>query len=595
MKTLTRLSVSIGLFITPLFFIPITREFYETNKTALLLILSSIAIWTILFAGLIQRGIVLKQRTIPFLSPLFILAACMTTYSALRLSNPYQDLVTGSFGPVTLLPMLVFAVLILLLTAQEKHKFAYPFILYSSIIEGCIVIVATFHPFSSASIPESFRFLQSSGFNTFGNPFDVFSLLLFSVILVVFSDNNRKNRTRAFITGLFLTGVLILLVARTPIRELYRSYAPLDTSTRLLSERLRTPEQFVFGSGVRSFEWSLPSAKNAAYNSSDSWQVATYLRAPSALLQLAVEGGLVGVLLFIGSLLHVLYANIIATKRSHLSIALLSLALILFIIFPVTWYTLFQTIIIVGLTIPEDERLIRSRFLFVLPTLFLALALTWSSWLFLRYYRAETATRAALQAVSEKNARELYQKQSEAVTYFPYGEQYRVDFSQTNVLLAQELASQNQTNQDYVTKAVQTAIQEAQSAVALNNHRASNWANLGSIYGQLLGVEGAQTWAVAAFQRAILLDPQNVVYRVQLGTIYYSLKEYSNAVALFEEAVALKPDHPNGLYNLAYSYYRVGSTEKSKQSFQRLLSILQDKGPEQYSRVLREKEELLGR
>ena len=179
--------------------------------------------------------------------------------------------------------------------------------------------------------------------------------------------------------------------------------------------------------------------------------------------------------------------------------------------------------------------------------------------------------------------------------YYPYGEQYRVDFSQTNVLLAQELASQNQTNQDYVTKAVQTAIQEAQSAVALNNHRASNWANLGSIYGQLLGVEGAQTWSVAALQRAILLDPQNVVYRVQLGTIYYSLKEYSNAVTLFEEAVALKPDHPNSLYNLAYSYYRVGSIEKSKHSFQRLLSILQHESPDQYSRVLHEKEELLGR
>lgn len=595
MNTLKRYTVAIVLVLLPLFFVPITREYFETNKAALLLIISTVVVWAFSGSVAIRRSNTLQRSTALLFMSAGVLIVYLTGYTALYSSNPHQDLVTGILGTPTLLSILVFSFCIATLSKTEKDRYVYPFLIISAVVESALIALISIFPQTVQLLTAHLATITTKSFNTFGNIFDLYAFFLFVVILLIFRIHKQKHR---IIHGAALCLILFAIsinVARSPLPASYQSYAPVASSAQLILERTDTPQLLLFGSGIKSFEWSFPLAKDARYNTGETWQTSTYVRAPSALIQLAVEGGLVGVVLMLSLLIVSLYLNLRSPKRSWMNATLLTLSIALFVLFPVSLYALFQLFLIFGLTVPENGRPMQLHRSIVLPMIVVAGALTWSVVLFARYYQAEIAARQALTAVANQDAEELYRRQGEAVSLFPYGEQYRVAFSQTNVLLAQELAAQQQTTQEYMTRAVQTAIQEAQSAVALNPKRASNWANLGSIYGRLLGVEGASTWAIAAFQRAILLDPQNVGYRLELGTIYYSLRQYTNAVTLFEEASTLKPSQPTTLYHLAYSYYYAGAREKAESTFDRLLAILERTAPDQYDKVRDERIKLFGR
>lgn len=592
MNTLKRLMASIGMVGLPLLFLPVTREFYETNKTAVLLFSATAVVWVVLIRMIVKRNITVNWESSHWLLPIIALVIYLAVHTVFWSTNPYQDIVTGIYGATTLLPMVVYSLLLTQLTRTEKNRFVYPSIVFAACVEVVIIVITVLYPSVTAGTEAVFSTTPGSIFNTFGNQFDTYSLFLFAIVILLLGIGRTKYRIPSIFAAFFLLLLMAAQLTRTPISNNYRQYAPIQQTFNVLSARAHSPQLLLLGSGVRSFEWVFPTAKDSAYNASENWRTATFLRAPSALVQLAIEGGIVGVILIIGSFILLISAKRISGQCTVMDCVLLALAFTLLLIFPVSWYALFQLFVIFGLATPERQAHARVPYGALFIVALLAIGLTWLCAIYTGYYRAEIATRGALNAISEKNARTLYQKQGEAVSLFPYLEQYRVDFSQTNVLLAQELTSQNKPNQEYVTQSVQTAIQEAQSAVALNPRRASNWANLGIIYEKLLGIEGANTWAVAALQRAILLDPQNVAYRLELGTVYYSMKAYPNAVALFEEAVSLKPDHASSIYHLAYGYYRAGSLSKSLSSFNRLLAILKNTNPKQYQTILHEKEKL---
>ena len=59
-----------------------------------------------------------------------------------------------------------------------------------------------------------------------------------------------------------------------------------------------------------------------------------------------------------------------------------------------------------------------------------------------------------------------------------------------------------------------------------------------------LGVPEFRQREMAAFQKAIEIDPKNWVAMINLATDYYADGEKGKAAALFKKALALKPDHP---------------------------------------------------
>ena len=59
-----------------------------------------------------------------------------------------------------------------------------------------------------------------------------------------------------------------------------------------------------------------------------------------------------------------------------------------------------------------------------------------------------------------------------------------------------------------------------------------------------LGVPEFRQKEMAAFQKAVEIDPKNWVAMINLATDYYADGEKGKAAALYRKALELKPDHP---------------------------------------------------
>jgi tetratricopeptide (TPR) repeat protein len=59
-----------------------------------------------------------------------------------------------------------------------------------------------------------------------------------------------------------------------------------------------------------------------------------------------------------------------------------------------------------------------------------------------------------------------------------------------------------------------------------------------------LGVPEFRQKEMAAFQKAVEIDPKNWVAMINLATDYYAAGEKGKAAVLYKKALELKPDHP---------------------------------------------------
>ena len=197
-----------------------------------------------------------------------------------------------------------------------------------------------------------------------------------------------------------------------------------------------------------------------------------------------------------------------------------------------------------------------------------------------RNFMSEVHYKLSLDAIDENSLPKLYDNQAKAVQYNNYNEEFRRNFSQTNLLLANNIAGKPAaeiSDQDRATiaQAIQASIQEAKAAVALNPQKVTNWQNLASVYRQIINVaENAPVWAISTYQQAIIRDPRNPALRLDLGGIFYLFQNYSEAQRLFEQAVALKPDWSNAHYNLAWAYYQQELYQPALEQMQIVVGLL---------------------
>jgi tetratricopeptide (TPR) repeat protein len=189
-------------------------------------------------------------------------------------------------------------------------------------------------------------------------------------------------------------------------------------------------------------------------------------------------------------------------------------------------------------------------------------------------------------SLTNNNLKSVYETMRTAVSYNPYNERMRTNFAQVHLLIANTIAGRtskneqgqpqlSETDRQTVSQAIQAAIDEAKAVVSLNPNKATNWELLATVYRSIAGVvQGADTWTVSAYQRAIVLDPQNPSYRLGLGGVLYGYKQYDDASRLFEQAIALKPDWPNAEYNYAWSMYQKEEYVRAANAMQACVSLL---------------------
>lgn len=94
----------------------------------------------------------------------------------------------------------------------------------------------------------------------------------------------------------------------------------------------------------------------------------------------------------------------------------------------------------------------------------------------------------------------------------------------------------------------------------------------------LRGVELEQTGArseeaIAAYKRAIELDPDMAPAHVNLGTIYFTAQDWSKASSCYKRAIELNPEYALAHFNLANLYDELGEQESAATHYQSALKL----------------------
>ena len=91
------------------------------------------------------------------------------------------------------------------------------------------------------------------------------------------------------------------------------------------------------------------------------------------------------------------------------------------------------------------------------------------------------------------------------------------------------------------------AIASYEKAIKLEPRAAAAYNMMGMAYRfkyNKLGVPEFRQKEMAAFQKAVEIDPKNWVAMINLATDYYADGEKGKAAALFKKALELNPNHP---------------------------------------------------
>jgi tetratricopeptide (TPR) repeat protein len=150
---------------------------------------------------------------------------------------------------------------------------------------------------------------------------------------------------------------------------------------------------------------------------------------------------------------------------------------------------------------------------------------------------------------------------------FVFGGQARENASHTHesdvsalLRTAQEALGRN----DFATAAdVLKRVVEAQPALT------AAWFNLGYAYTGLLQHEEA----VAAYGKALALDPNLFEARLNLGILLVQMNNPQGALEHLEKAATLKPDHPRAQLYYARALALTGQTERAEKQYQTVLRL----------------------
>lgn len=219
-----------------------------------------------------------------------------------------------------------------------------------------------------------------------------------------------------------------------------------------------------------------------------------------------------------------------------------------------------------------------------IPIIILSLVGIWQTY---NIVSADVYHRLGLNAISDRGLK-TYDHFRQAENLNPYIDLYRTDMAQTNFLIANAIAAAKApneaspggslTDQDKVNiqQFLSQSINESKAAVTISPRSAQNWEILASIYRQITGVaDNALQFALDGYGRAISMDPYNPLLRLNVGGLYYSIRNYDMAIRFFDDAVNLKPDYANAYYNLSIALRDRGNLAEAESIGEKVVQLLQ--------------------
>lgn len=615
MDTLSKIQkiiASMIIFLLPLFFLTSTQEFFLTNKLYLLFF-GILTLITITALQLLQAEKI-TLRWSSFTTHILIFL-CLAIISVMFSSpNKVQAILSVNMG----LGMIVSLVILYFYCSTLEIK-PLSILFYSAFVLSAITILFFFNPFATTALPAGFQFLKSQHFTPLGSQLDLaiflgfFSFTSLGALGTMFINKKRESLNPVaiifaivIIIGCLFSSINVYdqLKMSTSKENIYRlELPPFNNSYLSAIETLKRPKTAVFGYGIDNFATAFTLSKPVSYNSTSHWD-RNFRFSRNGILHIFTEVGLMSAIIFALLLIKALMSLKRADHADHdgdkpiVTMGLIYLCLILLLL-PMSFSILFliflslsQVAKIEGKTTLKSFSIQNTRSIGIIGALILCITVISGAYFASRAYASEYAFANSISYLKKNDGQSVYKYEKEAIKLNPYIERYRINFSQLNLLIANNVAQSNKDKKldgkkrATIAQAIQISIAEGKAVVTLNPQRSSNWENLGNIYRNIINVaKNASTWTISAYQRAIALDPNNPLLRLSLGGVYYSLGNYDEAITLFTQAVSLKPDFANFRYNLAWAYFQNKKYDRAVVEMQNVLSLLKDRDKTQYKKA----------
>lgn len=588
------------LAVVPWFFLPFTQEYFLTQKFYLLLTVVLISVTLSALSLLISKHIKLLKT--PFDKVLLFFSISQIIAVLFSSTNKIQALTSIPWGLAPILTCIAaYYVFVNTLTKTGDKNRTMLFFELGMLFAALVTVIFWFGPLNNAQLSTQLDFLKNMRFSPIGNVLDVLIMTgLLSIVSIVRVIQNILHSKRPSYVSII--GMLIGLVAVTLVG--YRGFfppegqqafqlPPLESSWVASVESMKSLRTAVVGVGIDNYETAFTAAKPRSYNASEYWQT-NFNLASSMVLHIWTESGIFGLLTYLLLWLYIirevygLFAE--KDKESKVYAAWAVYLGLVTLLLPASFITLLLTIMLcVGLgqkAYEYNEEKV-SVDLHAMPLLYIAIVLIMLGvvggigFLGYRAYAAELYFKSSIDGIRSNDGQAVYNGLVKAMQTNPYIERYHVQFSQVNLLLANNISKKEDlTDKDRedIARFIQLAISEAKVPVQLNPNKVGYWNNLAVIYRNIINVaQGAESWTIASYRRAILQDPNNPLLRLNLGGVYYSLKDYDEAEKLFEQSAGLKPDWPNAFYNLAWAQYQNQKFDRAVANLENVLKVLDDK------------------
>lgn len=618
--------LTVFMLFLPLFFLSITSDPFTLSKQ-MLLILSTSAVMLLLGIKTILEG-KLKLRTTPFDLPI-ILLTLFALISAIFSINRIDALI--AFTPFLFTTLLYFSITNTIKQASQM------LILITSLVIGTTLsaLITTLSYFQIYPLP--FPYTQITSFNTFGSLLDqaiFFGLILpiagYFVHSIFTSLKNRSSNSSininkkdlskanplsllfaiAFFVILCGIGVSIYQMATTQKPLILPFETAFQTGFASISQDSgRVLLGFLFGSGPGTYITDFTRFKPETYNLDQNLWAFTFFRSSSYALELLATNGMLGLLSFIFLVFRILKEKstfipiIIAVISAFILPYSPSLIILFFALMGIfaaiqahnnpqkfAETELYFVALKHGLLVakPENENIDQtkserkiSRLLPFISFIIMLIIVSLPLYFAIRFFISDIFYQSSLIAYSQNDGLKTYNLQQAAINTFPVRDLYHRAFSQTNIALANSLATQakdqkdNQQAQQNILLLIQQAITAGRNASLLSPQTSFNWNNLSSIYRNLIGFgQNAEQFAILTMQQSIALDPNNPSLYIDLGGIYYQIGQFDNAIREFQTAIKLKNDYPNAYYNLGHSLEMKNNLQEALVAYQVVKSLV---------------------
>lgn len=596
----------IFVFLAPIVFLPFFTDPYDFGRQVFVLVAAFIVFVLGAAKALMEKKISFRKNS--YLLPLFLLFVVFTASALINTPNKLVSL-ASVLGPASFLLMLFTFFIVSNREGEVSRQRLVYALLGSAALLATVSLILFLGKFT---FPLNFPSLNLSITKAWSPTGSLLSQVVFFGALVplgfalVYEKVQKKNLLAATLT--FLANVLILVGLGIGLYMLTNDAKPIllpqQTAWAIAAESIKNVRFALLGIGPGQFVNAFTAFKPLSFNATDMWNL-RFGVSSNWYFQLLTEVGFLGLILYLILAVKILRNGFLALREpkiSPLNLALyISLLLMLAVQFfiPINFSLLLVLAILLALAETGDKS---SSFdlaglgnmaglLAIVPIIVFGVLFYFGGKIALaNYYYLES-----IKAANQNDGIKTYNLQIKAIQTDPSVANYRVAYSQTNFALANSLAAKEDltdNDKSTISQLIQQSLREAKAAVALDPSNTYVWENLSSLYYSLINfAEGADEWAISAYQQTINTDPLNPRLRVELGGLYYSQKNYNQAASLFLQAINLKSDMANAHYNLANSLRELGAFEDAKKEYEVTQTLVQADSAD-YQKVTSELEEV---